>query len=233
MKTYFILFGGVVLFNFCVSAAGQGTIIVQHTGSVNPLNEGFSGGGGGPITNDMGMGAWFTKGPANYIATFSPQQTGQLAGASWVLSLTLRVAGADTNSEQGAVWLYTGSQYSILRFGCEANGDQYVTAGTNTYIVAGGSTYNNYQVVYNAASGTGDLWVNGIEVINNVVGITSGGGSIQWGGDEGSSWVGQINWNNVSLEIVPEPSVFSLVCLGGGILIYVRRRRGRSTRILA
>jgi hypothetical protein len=60
---------------------------------------------------------------------------------------------------------------------------------------------------------------------NNISGIqTPSSPVLYWGMGQPRATTFQANWNLMSLEIVPEPSTSWLIMLGGGVLIYLRRK---------
>ena len=120
----------------------------------------------------------------------------------------------------------------FLEFGIDSNGDPTVqtsSLGPVFVLTNAGSTYNNYQLIYNATEDAASLWVNGTKELNNITGNLEYGGSwgLFWGEFQGPSSGSQANWNLVSLEATPEPSAMSLILLGSGVLIYVRKRHKR------
>jgi hypothetical protein len=145
---------------------------------VDPAVESFtlnsSYGSVGPVTNDLGMDAWTTAvtgGPLDYDQLLTPQQQAQVDGSDWILSVTLRVVQSSSSSDISTSFA-TGSQYFSLGFGLDGGGDPFVQAGDSSlspvYTLTGaGSSYNNYELIYNSANTTASLWVNGVDVINN------------------------------------------------------------------
>jgi len=215
------------------STYGQATLASQHLGSADPTTEGFSlstfgNPQVGPVTN--AMKAWSVRvsnsDGAGYYQYLTPQEQTELGGADWTLSLTTQIIFANLG-EVVAVF-YTGSQLFGLGFGTNSRGDPVVqseSVGQPTYTVSGvGSSYNNYQLIYDAGTGTASLWVNGIQRVGNIAGISESPGvaEVGWGASEQAGG-SQANWNLVSLEIVPEPSAMSLIFLGSALLIYARR----------
>jgi hypothetical protein len=202
-------------------AAGQATILLQHSGATDPATEGFSYFGqrslSGPVINDLGMNAWMTAtgaggGPAYYTQTLTPQQQAELGGASWDLSVTLRVVQSPPPADT-YVQFDTGSMAYGMAFSINANGDPVVDSYTLT---GAGSTYNNYQLIYDASTETASLWVNNVEVNSDQPGFAYNyPAQLSWG-EENQGGPYQANWNSVSLEITPEPSAISLLLLGGG-----------------
>jgi hypothetical protein len=229
-----------ILVTMVTPALGQGTVIIQHTGNTDPLTEGFVGGayGSAPITNDLGFNAWATPSStnafSNYGYTLSPQQQLGSIGADWSFTVNVRVATANVTNTPFYAGLDVGSEgHYRLYFGSAPNGDPYVAYPLLNYgdisnvinLPGAGSTYNNYQLIYDASADTASLWINGVEYANNISPLEPdyGFGAVDWGCG-GSSTYAQANWNSISLEIVPEPSTWSVIMLGSGVLIYVRRK---------
>jgi len=227
---------GASLFVSAFSLAfGQGTLIIQHFGDTDPTTEGFTLGGGstgqvGGITNDLGFNAWSTTVANSSVSYYSSIE--DLTGLNWELTGTLRIINSPNQQGGGFdIDLMTSSEQYELVFGSIANGDPYVIAvGSSTspvYVLNNaGSTYNTYQLLYDAASDSADLYINGVEQMEDIVGDTyfefPPQPQLSWGGgNQGST--SQANWNMVSLEIVPEPLAIFLLFLGGGVFIYVRR----------
>ena len=213
-------------------ADGQESIITFHSGYNDPTMEGFSlmlaSASVGAVTNDLGFDAWTTAVPANGLYAFyrealTSQQTAQLSGQNWTLSLTLRVAAVDPNERSSVIFGSGSHEYDIF-FGAQSNGDPIVSVGNISYTLNGaGSSYNDYQLIYNAASDTADLYVNGIDRISNVTHTTySGLGVLDFGSGQ-QAGPAQVNWNLISLSI-PEPTAAALLLFGGGTLFYFRRK---------
>jgi hypothetical protein len=219
-------------------APAQGTVLVQHTGTTNPTGEGFSMSGQGmtgPTYNDLGVDAWImhtTNGSAlNYLQMLTPIQQSEIGGANWDLTVAVRSVQASAGVS-GGVQLSAGPEGAFfLNFGINSNGDPTVRAGSLSPVFVltnGGSTYNTYQLLYDATAKSASLWVNGTPEGNNIVGDPSYAGSswsVYWGEFQSPTGM-QANWGSVSLEIIPEPSAMELACLGSGVLFYLRKRKG-------
>ncbi|HKI70653.1 MAG TPA: PEP-CTERM sorting domain-containing protein [Verrucomicrobiae bacterium] len=227
----------------------QGLIVIQHAGATDPLTEGFVGtsSGGHPVINDMGVNAWATPDNAtngwstvfsDYTYILTSQQLTEAVGAGWIFSANLRIATTNGGNATFCAALNLGSEgYFRLYFGSTITGDPFVEAvnygpGSPTNIIAqvtltgAGSTYNNYQLVYDASARTASLWINGSKYVKSIaLGQPNYGGAVYWGCLGAQEGYAQANWNSVSLEIVPEPSSLSLLFLGGGLLLYDRRNR--------
>jgi hypothetical protein len=174
---------------------GQGTVIL-HQGATDSVSEGFTFGGDpasvGPVVGDLGMDAWSTKIVTNNIVYYSqsltPLQQAQAASAGWIMSATLRIVQS-VGSVRGNTFarFYMGAELFPLGFGANSNGDPFVHFGnasaTPMFVLDGvGSTYHNYQLRYDASSGTADLWVDGIERFTGIAGISGfSGWGLLWG----------------------------------------------------
>jgi hypothetical protein len=224
MKLHSRLFGLAFFLAASQLAAGQGTLIAQHSGSANPTAEGFSLSGFGtpqcgPVANDQGLNAWSTV-VSNSSAQYG-EFLGSLTGQDWLLTVTLRVV--TTNLGVGAfdVVINTGSSFFGLGFGSDAYGNQTTYGITN----GGGSIYNTYELLYNSTSDTASLWINGVEQRSAIQGqYSSGQASLGWGGGSQGPASFQCNWNLVSLQITPEPSSAAVLLLGSGVSFYFRRK---------
>jgi len=237
MKNYTIALLSSLWLGILTNGLGQGAILVQHSGSLNPTNEGFSlgidtGVSVGPVTNDLGMSAWTTTSTGGglfaYVQTLTPQQQAQVAGSDWMMSVTLRVVQSSNTNSQIYTIFNTGSRAFDLGFGLNGNGDPFVEVNESSlrpvYTLTGaGSSYNNYDLLYNAANNTASLWVNGVDIIDNISGIqTPSLPVLYWGAGQDAPETYQANWNLVSLSI-PEPASAAFILLGSGALIYLRR----------
>ncbi len=238
MKIYILLLTIMFLVLITHSALSQGSLpIVQHFGANNPTTEGFSleSYGNphlGPVINDLGMNAWSVQmsssDAAQYGTTLTSQQKAAITGANWSLSLDLRIIEAPTTpSYDISVDFGTGAERFQIYFGEEPNGDPAVQVGGSSlspvFVLNGvGSSYNDYQLLYNATADTASLWVDGTDAINDIIGgQLNGNAYLSWSAYQHGDNV-EANWNLVSLS-VPEPSAVSLVSLGSGVFIYVRR----------
>jgi hypothetical protein len=114
-----------------------------------------------------------------------------------------------------------------LDFGSDSNGDQYV-GYIGGSITLPGSSYNNYQLRYDASADMVSLWVDGVEYANNI--FTNQHETylidVEWGSVYNRGESALANWNLVSLEITPEPSTMALFGLGA-LILAARRFRGR------
>jgi hypothetical protein len=230
MKTHstILLLVAIVLTFIARIVHGQGTIIAQHSGFTNPTNEGFglythyASPPVGGIANDMGYSAWIT--PNWDWGIMYSNKIGNISSANWTLSVTVRVLPTETVPEIFFANVDTGSSQYGLGFGSDINGDQIVSIGSTNFTLYGSSTYNNYQLVYSSGTQTASLWIDGTEELSGIAAQPgSSPATLEWGESAFQALNQQANWNLVSLMVTPEPSAWSLILLGGGILIYVRR----------
>ncbi|HEY5042127.1 MAG TPA: PEP-CTERM sorting domain-containing protein [Verrucomicrobiae bacterium] len=240
MKNHTIALLSLLWIGISANSFGQGTILVQHSGSADPTTEGFSLNIGpgitvGPVTNDLGMDAWRTTATSGGIGLFgyqqllTPQQQTQVTGSDWMMSVTLRIVQSSDTIQHIFAGFNTGSQGFGLGFGLNGNGDPFVEVDESSlspiYTLAGaGSSYNNYELIYNSANNLASLWVDGVDEINNISGIqTSSSPMLVWGMSQPRATSFEANWNLVSLS-VPEPSPSWLLLIGGGAWFYLRRK---------
>lgn len=234
----------------CFLAAGtaSATIIVEHSSSTNPATEGFVGGFGSLVTNDLGLGinAWniggsWCCGADRY--NFSAAQLAALSSSNWVLSVYFRDLSTDTSGSYGpnsygsGVSIgFDGVRYDI-ELHTDGHGGQTLAADSfasgHTYDIAGlGTNYVSIQLDYDAATKTADYYVNGTEVISGYGGF----GAYPFNGiDFGGGGLGG-NFNLVELEMpssapsVPEPSSSALIALGGMAALTLGIRRLKTAR---
>jgi hypothetical protein len=206
---------------------GQG-IIIQHSGFNNPDGEGFIRSGFGSsqatgITNDLGVNSWVT--PVSISGILYTGSISNISSLAWILSVNVRVVTTNTGLGIFYLSLGTGSSSFGIIFGSDGNNDPIVGVGGKNYVLNGGSTYNNYQLVYDPGTETTSFWINGTEELSGILGQPEFGSSLaflEWGGGYQNSGNFQANWNSVSLQIVPEPSTSWLILIGSGALIYIR-----------
>ena len=236
--------GRLVLATFFVTAAvavfGQGTLVIQHSGATDPLAEGWSGSGGYPITNDLGVNAWSMPEPNNladaYQYNTTSQEQADLSSAGWTYSINARIATSNALLGQlgyfDAVLWGSPAAIAVLFFGSATNGDPIVrlkcgSISDTITLTAVGSTYNLYQLQYDVSMDTPSLWINGVDYLSNIPLTNQNVVTVAWEGG-GSPAYERVNWNLVSLEITPEPSTVALFGLGAFI---VAARRVRERRL--
>jgi hypothetical protein len=228
----------VLLVTEVVPALGQGTLIIQHSGATDPLTEGWSGSGGYPITNDLGVNAWSMPEPNNlgdhYQYDTTSQEQAELLSAGWIFSINARVATSNAPLGQfgyfDAVLWGSPASIAVLIFGSTTNGDPIVklkcgSASDTITLTGAGSTYNLYQLQYDVTADTASLWIDGVDYLSNIALTNQNIVTVAWEGG-GSPAYERVNWNLVSLEITPEPSTMALFGLGA-LIVATRCFRGR------
>lgn len=236
---------GVLAGLLMLAVTSRGTTIYQHTGAQDPTTEGWVAIGAGTgvttgaVFNDLGTGtdAWFVNDSSTvggsftvYSQTPTAEINTQAATLGWTLSVVLRMAGSSVPSPfDGGVFAdyINGTTDYSMSFEREADGDPTVYllgGGSFTLEGAGDSSYNLFELVYNPAAGSADLFVNGVERVGGYTGTPTALSRVGWGAN-GSSTTGIGNFSEVSFFVVPEPSRSVMVLLGFSVWL-TRRRRG-------
>jgi hypothetical protein len=216
----------------------------------------------GLLANDQGLPAWFIAGTgqsaqlAYASPALTPAQQTAITNQGFVMTMTARVlqglapAYDSTNHVVigGADFTFAGRRFE-MDLGLLTNGDTVVVLptsidnggpgqsirapGPSLTLAGSGSSYHTYQLSYNPATQLADLFVDGVDRIQNYAGHTSftnPGLGLIWGAFSG----GQGNFNLASLQTgqiaaVPEPSplilggLTALLALGAA---WRRRRDG-------
>lgn len=222
-------------------ARAQGLLVAQHSGSADPISEGFSlatigrQAHVGPVTGDMGMNAWATtvsnvNNNIVYQYNLTPEQQSQFVGSDWVLSLRLRVVASSGIFGNNFANVRDGSGSFYMFIGSESNRDPLVVVGDTslspTYILQGGGPgYHDYQLRYTASAGAANLWIDGVERLTGLQPDQAIQAGFFWG--ENQAGPSQANWNLVSLQVAPEPAPVALFFIGLSAVLLPRPRRPR------
>jgi hypothetical protein len=212
----------------CFTAQAQGTLLGQHFGANDPTTEGFAVASTygtpqlGPVTNDFGVNSWSMRISASGINYTRPLPT-YLWALDWTLSVTLRIVADSIASLSFSTSVDTGQNYFLTQFGSDPNGNPSVRVTGSSLsplmiLPDASSGYHNYQLRYSAAAGSASLWVDGVNVLGNIMGGAGFSPTLRFGGGYQNPADIQANWNLVSLEIVPEPSSLAVLILGGGLV---------------
>jgi hypothetical protein len=187
----------------------------------------------GPIANDLGRAAWSIAGTGTssqgwyQTGAFSAGQLADIAAQGFVLTFEARVvqglAQAYDSVEHvtiGGAVVELSRRYDVF-LGLDSNGDTVVVLPTSVSITTGGqismpgpsytltgsgSSYHNYQLVYDPGTELADLYVDGILRLEDYAGHSSfvHNRGLLWGAHSG----GQANFSFVELASIPEPSAF-------------------------
>lgn len=232
-------------------------IIFEHTGNADPVTEGWTvfdaGGGGqlvGPLTNDAGSGldAWSIRDTStalfstlSYNQTPTPAQLSQASTLGWSYSITIRIPNASDLAAASPFASYRdGSRNWQVGFGSEADGDPIVLlfdgggshpnfTGPSYTLQGAGSTYHEYDLVFNPVADTADLFIDGVERISNFPGYALAATTFGFGNGS-SADTGQGNFNSVQFLVVPEPASALLFGLGIVVTGVFGNRRHRKIR---
>lgn len=177
----------------------------------------------GPIANDQGLPAWYISGSAQstqfvYYSGITATQKADIANQGFILTLKARVLPGiapafDTTNYAviGGATLNTTTRRFDIELGLDVHGDTvvvlptyidspaYLRAVGPSYTLTGsGSSYHDYQLVYNPSTQLADLFVDGVERIQGYGGllpIYPEDYGLMFGGWSG----GQANFNLVRL----------------------------------
>src|ERR1035438_8036360 len=93
-------------------------------------------------------------------------QQSEIDGVNWDITAKVRSVQTSVNISGGVQFSAGPEGAFFLDFGINSNGDPTVQAGglSPVFVLTnGGSTYNTYQLLYDATDKTASLWVNGIQ----------------------------------------------------------------------
>lgn len=175
-------------------------LIVQHVGTTDPEDEGWTARPGegdsvavGPV-HDGGTPAWSVDDNSTalnsiFLYEYAVSDADIAVGNSlgWKLSTTLRVASDESLSYDGSptVIYRDGVTSWQMNFGLNSSGDTFVRLYTGAtsgpvHTIAGNSTYNVFSLHYDPDAASADLFVNGTEVISNYAGFDSSQKWVLW-----------------------------------------------------
>lgn len=221
------LFGGL--------SSGFGQVLVEHSGAIDPLTEGFvkysfaTNTVVGPVVDDIGRDSWAIEAPLGGGGTPSYRYDLSSAEQQAALSQGWRLFGRMRFAEDGigVLRFVTGQQDFFLSFWLRENGNIEIwdVDELSYTLTQAGQEYHEYEIVYDAVDQVASLWIGGV----GRVAYLSGRGSsaetfITFGVGQGST---RVHWNAVSFSIVPEPAAVGLF-IGGVVLVLagtLRRRR--------
>lgn len=199
---------------------GFAQVFIQHVGQADPTTEGWTGDLGvgvteGPIANDLGLDAWSiddstTAANSTRLYTFvpSPVIVSAVRNHGWRLRARLRVVDTPENADRAIIAEFIdGTTRWRMDFGSQPDGDPIVllqtgvsAAGDDTGLVfaleGGGNGYHLYEMVFDPASQTVDLFIDGLERVSNFMGMATGITRVAFGSGQ-SNQAGHANWNLV------------------------------------
>ncbi|AQQ70988.1 hypothetical protein SMSP2_01352 [Limihaloglobus sulfuriphilus] len=198
----------------CVLLAGPAyaEIAAMHQGAIDPETEGWSvfrGPFDSGSINSMGLDAWKVEDTGGsqeggYDVALTTAQINDAQTNGWTLSARVRTPAADQSLNDAILTgVNFGSLGFILQFGA--------TAGTPVVAFIGGPSatltglddgWHLYEVIYDSATGSADLFVDGTEQISNFAGWngTFLAGTVAFGsGSGGGSGIGY--YNMVEFEV--------------------------------
>jgi len=222
------------------------TVVIEHLDHTNPGTEGWATVGGavgvtaGPVANDLGTGidAWSVDDPTtapNSVLFYEFTPTGSdLVDAStngWSYEVTLRVVDTPENPDRAtfADFISDATRWR-MDFGSNSSGDPIVLLqtgvsgvddiGTTFTLVGGGSGYHTYELRYDPALATADLYIDGIEYVSDYPGMsdTTAGPRITFGaGQATETGHGHFSLARFTIESAAVPSISAR---GMGVLVF-------------
>jgi len=169
-----------------------------------------------------------------YFLELTEQEQAAALSQGWILQMTLRVEDLP-NTVGGAVGAqvaFPGPMNRIftLGFGTDQDGNPiagiYTGSGFTQSAPIPGDGYHDYEMIFDPDTQTVDLLADGVEILSNHFGYTHTGGinRVLFGANS-SADTGTGYYRFVQFQIIPEPSTFVLLGLGGLGLLFGRRRR--------
>lgn len=211
-----------------------------------------------PIANDMSKAAWSITSTlpgfqqALYTSgALTPSQLASIQNEGFTITLDARVVqgptfNASTSLASAIAVLGLGAKRFDIELGLTASGDTVVsladqviinpdnsfsTPGASFTLTGSGSSYHQFQLVFDPTSQTADLFVDGIKRLQGYGGTTSN--TDNFGPLFGSLNQGQANFDFVEFAVgtpgvaaAPEPASLPLLGIGSlGLLRFGWRRR--------
>lgn len=214
-------------------SGAQAERIIEHVGAADPATEGFTPNGnpglGSPLADDGGVAAWAINDTDDteltYQYHYSPTELADMGTFGWIMRANIRIPTVSKALDSTAfVQSRQGDERYMLRWSTDASGNPTVhILGADSAAITG-SGYHLYELVYDPAEGSADLFVDGSEVLSDQgPNIDAGTELMAWGsGSTSGHDPGAGNWNAVSIEVIPEPA--SLALLLAGTVLALRRR---------
>lgn len=227
----------------------QATLLASYEANSSPSSQGWSYAGRPMGTSqagilDGGQPAWAVAAQgyynsasdydapfAYYTYTLSANRTALLQSSDWIFKTTMRITDPATHwASTIKTQFWDGSAYYDIFFGngSVAFGNAAYQLGTDIY------NYHDYEIRYNRAQDSADLWIDGQRVIS---GYTASkctsctvGPNLSWGVRGREDRVAA-NYAHVSLTAVPLPAaiwLFGSGLFGFGVCAIRSRQSGNS-----
>ena len=212
-----------------LAAMVQAGVVIEYAGG-DPEAVGWAAGIGGSsctaeLLDDGGTSALKIVDPTtasgNYWSyrwadALTPEQVTDVTEVGFSVSATLRVedtiaAGYDETPAAAPgiqIALEDLGVWYVLALGQDASGDTtYALKGGSNLktVVTGtiaGSGYHDYDLRYSSYVGSADLFVDGVEVVSDLVSTATLANRLRWGAED-SPGIGAGYWTNVALETAP------------------------------
>ncbi len=210
------------VFTLVFARTAQTAVVASHVGDTDPATEGWTVAGpesAGPV-EDSGTLAWSiddnsTAGGSFRSYMIVPPASAETEG--WVLRVRTRVVDSSDGVDFAVSAGYgdnQGRRYE-MEFGSDSDGDPIVllqsTSGTigvgpSFTLEGASSTYHLYELVFDPAAGSADLFVDGVERISGYQGVTDTTTAFVAWGSRQSAATGHGHYNLVEFA-VPSPPV--------------------------
>lgn len=217
-----------------------GAPLISHSGSTNPVDEGWSASGttsqGSPVTDAWRVNDNSTSASLLYVRTLTEAQTLDANTNGWVLSLTLQVNDINSAPNLARYADYSDMVNQVrwgMSFGSAANGDLIISlrGSAMSYTLTSGG-YHSFSLAYDPLVGTASLYIDGSSTAtftgytgDNSAAVTAR--HVRWGSASGASQ-GSADYRAVSFAVVPEPSTMGMLVLGTFALFRMRRMSRRA-----
>ncbi len=203
------------------SPSQPGGVVVSHAGLADPTTEGWTVDGPGtgvttgPISGDLGYDSHFvdddstaTGGWRSYVRTLSPDVMCWARTSGATLRSRVRVANTgDFTDGSVAMSFFDSLQLYELRLGSTGANDPIAQISGATVTLTGlGGGYHLYEMIYDPATKTVDLKVDGIERLSNRpgLGLNVRPPNVTFGSpNTGASGVGEGRYALVEFELPP------------------------------
>ena len=196
-------------------------VVVSHSGLTNPTTEGWTSNGPstgvtvGPISADLGYDSFFVNdastvsdGWRSYVQKLSPDVMCWARTSGFTLRSRVRVANtADFTDGSVTMSFFDSLRLYELRLGSDGSNNPIVSvSGTKITLTGLGAGYHLYEMVYNPATKTVDLKVDGTKRLSNLPGVAGNvlPPSVTFGSPiGGANGVGEGRYARVEFELPP------------------------------